>query len=185
MDFTKVITEVVGAMERAGIQYALIGGFAMALRGVQRATMDLDFILALDDLAKAEAILSAHGYKRVFRSENVSHFVSPDQQWGRIDILHAFRRPTLRMLERAELIAIEPGLSLRVVHVEDIIGLKVQALVNDPTRAEDDWHDIHSLLRTAREQGTTLDWALIGDYLSLFHLEAKVPELKARYEKNG
>ena len=185
MDFTKVITDVVGAMERAGIRYALIGGFAMALRGVQRATMDLDFILALDDLPKAEAILLGHGYKRAFQSENVSHFISPDQQWGRIDILHAFRRPTLGMLERAESIAIEPGLSLRVVHAEDIIGLKIQALVNDRTRAENDWHDIHLLLRAAREQGTTLDWNLLDEYLRIFHLESRLPELRARYEQQS
>ena len=30
----------------------------MALRGVQRATMDLDFILMLEDMEKADAILS-------------------------------------------------------------------------------------------------------------------------------
>jgi len=111
MDFSKVIAEVVGSLERAGVRYALIGGFAMALRGVQRATADLDFILALDDLSKAEEILSQHGYRRVFRSENVSHFISDDLAWGRIDILHAFRRPSLGMLERAESISVEPGLS--------------------------------------------------------------------------
>lgn len=181
MNFTRVIHDVVGALERAGIRYALIGGFAMALRGVQRATMDLDFILALDDMDKADAVLRQHGYVRVFHSENVSHYESPDQEWGRIDILHAFRAPSVRMLERAEAIAIEPGLSLRVVHVEDIVGLKIQALVNDPTRAEDDWHDIRALLRAAREQGTTLDWELIAEYLRIFGLDAKLAELKEHY----
>ncbi len=50
MDFQKVIKEVVSELEAAGIRYATIGGFAMALRGVQRATIDLDFILAFEDL---------------------------------------------------------------------------------------------------------------------------------------
>jgi DNA-binding IclR family transcriptional regulator len=82
---------VVGALEAEGLHYALIGGFAMALRGVQRTTVDLDFILMLEDMARADEILRDAGYRRVFHSENVSHYESADQTWGRIDILHAFQ----------------------------------------------------------------------------------------------
>jgi hypothetical protein len=49
MNFIKVIGQVVVQLEASQIRYALIGGFAMALRGVQRTTMDLDFILLLED----------------------------------------------------------------------------------------------------------------------------------------
>jgi hypothetical protein len=38
----QLVTEVVGQMDVAGVRYALIGGFAMALSGIQRATVDLD-----------------------------------------------------------------------------------------------------------------------------------------------
>ena len=44
MNFALVIAEVCGRLDAAHIRYALIGGFAMALRGVQRATMDLDIL---------------------------------------------------------------------------------------------------------------------------------------------
>ncbi len=178
MNFTKVITQVGGALEQAGVRYATIGGFAMALRGVQRATVDLDFILMLEDLTKADAILCRFGYARAFRSENVSHYLSPDRDWGRIDILHAFRGPSLGMLRRADLIQFEPGVALRVVQIEDIIGLKIQALRNDPDRAENDWHDIRLLIRHAREQSASLDWKLLGDYLEIFRLSDRLPELK-------
>ncbi len=50
MDFAKVIQEVTSQLDAKGIRYALIGGFAMALRDVQRSTIDLDFILMLEDL---------------------------------------------------------------------------------------------------------------------------------------
>lgn len=141
MDFARVIEQVCGRLDVAGIRYALIGGFAMALRGVQRATMDLDFILMLEDMGKADAILSEFGYRRDFHSENVSHYRSSDQEWGRIDILHAFRGPALGMLQRAERIPVDASLTLPVVHVEDLVGLKIQALVNDPLRAISDWDD--------------------------------------------
>ncbi len=61
----------------------------MALRGLQRTTVDLDFILVLVDMGRADLVLRALGYARVFHSQNVSHYESPDLVWGRIDILHA------------------------------------------------------------------------------------------------
>ena len=41
---------------------------------------------------------------------------------------------------------------LPVAFVEDIVGLKMQALANDPSRALADWNDICLLLAAAREQ---------------------------------
>lgn len=181
MNFEVVIRRVVGALEDARVHYALIGGFAMALRGVQRATIDLDFILMLEDLEKADGILAACGYERVFRSENVSHYVSSNREWGRIDILHAFRGPTLGMLKRAEVLRVLADCSIRVVHIEDIIGLKVQAAVNAPERATKDWADIRMMLESAREQRREINWGLIGDYLEIFRLGAKLAELKGYY----
>jgi predicted nucleotidyltransferase len=181
LDFTKVIKEVVGILEAGGIRYALIGGFAMALRGVQRTTMDLDFILMLEDMDRTHAILTEFGYQRVFHSENVSHYLSSGKGWGRIDILHAFRGPTLGMLSRAELLEVSDGIRLRVVHVEDLIGLKIQALVNNPDRTLRDWSDICLLLQAAREERIVLDWELLKDYLCLFHLEGRLPEMRGIY----
>ena len=76
MNFLKVIDAVCSDLDTAGVRYASIGGFAMALRGVQRATVGLDFILMLQDLDKADAIFRRAGYERVFKSENVSHYFS-------------------------------------------------------------------------------------------------------------
>ncbi len=85
------------------------------------------------------------------------------------------------MLERAEAIDVEPGGSLRVVQIEDIVGLKIQALINDPSRVEGDWHDIRQLVCTAREQSVQLDWDLLGDYLDIFRMADRRSELKSLY----
>ena len=45
MNFLAALEKLTAAFDEADVHYALIGGFAMALRGVQRATVDLDFIL--------------------------------------------------------------------------------------------------------------------------------------------
>lgn len=178
MDFALVIQKVVGALEAQGIRYALIGGFAMGLRGVQRATMDLDFVLMLEDVEKADEILRGFGYQRVFYSPNVSQYESADRDWGRIDILHAFRGPTLSMIERAQPMPLFDDFTIRVVHTEDIVGLKVQALVNNPARQTKDWADIRMLLEAAGQQKVVIDWELVAEYLRIFHLEGKLTELK-------
>lgn len=168
-------------MDADGVRYALIGGFAMALRGVQRATIDVDFILMLEDLDKADRIITQSGYTRAFRSENVSHYTAEDPELGRIDVLHAFRGPTLGMLDRADRIEIETDCILPVVQVEDIIGLKIQALVNDPSRASGDWADIRMMLENRSETGQAIDWELLEDYLDLFRLGSQLDRLKHWY----
>jgi predicted nucleotidyltransferase len=184
MDFPSVIKTVVGRLEKADVRYALIGGFAMALRGVQRATADLDFILMLDDLGQADEILRDLGYQRAFHSENVSHYQAEERAWGRIDILHAFRGPTLGMIARADNVEVMPGLRVKVVQIEDLIGLKIQALVNCPQRALMDWHDIGMMLQMAGERKKKLDWELLKDYLNLFEMAEKIPEMEKIYEGN-
>lgn len=185
MDFNLVIDGMVGAFDRAGVRYALIGGMAIALRGIQRSTLDLDFIVATEDLPAADPILRGLGYTRVFHSANVSQYGAEDPALGRIDILHAFRGPSLGMLQRAERMAWPEGPAVPVVHWEDLIGLKIQAMVNDPGRALRDWADIHEIVRFAAGRRMALDWELLADYLELFDLHAKLLELKLLYQSQA
>ena len=53
MNFLPSISVLVAELGAAGVRYALIGGLAVALRGVQRTTFDLDFLLMLSDLEAA------------------------------------------------------------------------------------------------------------------------------------
>jgi predicted nucleotidyltransferase len=177
MDFLRALAQLTEKLDAASVRYALIGGFGMAMRGVQRATMDLDFVLALDDLEQANQILVELGFRRYFHTENVSHY-RHEALAERIDLLHAFRRPAMAMLDRAERIELQAGLSVPVAAVEDIIGLKVQAMSNDVSRAEQDWLDIRLLVRSARRTGQTLDWQLIGDYFTLFDKRDLLTALK-------
>jgi len=153
------------------------------MRGVQRATVDLDFILMLEDLDRADAILKGCGYQRAFRSENVSHYSAGNRSLGRIDLLHAFRGPSLSMIARAERLEVSDGLSLPVVQAEDIIGLKIQAAVNDPQREVGDWTDIRLLIETAAQTGVSLDWELISDYLELFELGRELRRMRGWYDQ--
>lgn len=88
------------------------------------------------------------------------------------------------MLERAERISVDDSLTLPVVQVEDIIGLKVQALSNAPERATRDWADIQMILEASAELGKIIDRTLLEEYLSLFHRRHDPDKLKPWYGKS-
>jgi hypothetical protein len=184
VDFQQAITQLVSRLDEARLRYAVIGGMGMALRGVQRATFDVDFLLMLEDLAAARGILSGEGYECVYESANVSHFQKSGGSLARVDILHAFRGPSLSMLERAERLPLGETCLLPVVQIEDMVGLKVQAATNDPARAPGDWSDIYRLVIHAASLPRPLNWALIEDYLSVFRQEAKLAELKELHARH-
>jgi len=117
----------------------------------------------------------------MFRTENVSQFVSELKPFGEIDFLHAFRPLSKKMLKRAKSVKILEGkLRVKILSSEDIIGLKVQAMVNDPSRYEKEMQDIKSLLQA---QGKNINWDIIKNYFLLFSREKEYKELKKKYER--
>lgn len=50
------------ALNEAGIEYAVCGGWAMAIHGLPRATMDIDLLVLADDVDKVWRIAQEIGY---------------------------------------------------------------------------------------------------------------------------
>lgn len=60
-----LIDEFVGftkMLNQNGIDYAICGGWAMAIHGLPRATLDIDVLLLYEDLSKVWAIAQSMGY---------------------------------------------------------------------------------------------------------------------------
>lgn len=57
------LSRVSGALEAAGVRYALVGGYAVALHGAVRGTVDIDLVLhwTRRELKAAEAALAGIG----------------------------------------------------------------------------------------------------------------------------
>jgi len=179
MDFRMVLERLLGAFEARGIRYALMGGFALGLWGAPRSTVGMDFLADREDMPRVHEILSGLGYDRVYHSENVSQYSSPLAVFGEIDFLHAFREISLGMLARAVQKPIFQGRqAIRVLVPEDIIGLKVQAMANNPSRKAADLSDIESLMEM---HGRSLDWDRISGYFDAFGWEALATQLKERH----
>jgi hypothetical protein len=179
VDFALVVKTLLAEFVRLDIRCAAIGGFALGLLGTPRQTMDLDFLVHRDDLKKLDEVLTALGYTQVFRTENVSQYRHSDDAWGSIDVIHAFRKISLAMLQRAKSYPAFGGTqSVRAVDPEDIIGLKVQAMFNDPTRRSQEVADIE---RLATLYGQKLDWDRIEEFYDLFDLGEEAKALKERF----
>jgi len=179
MDFDRLLRSLVIALEKGGVDYAVIGGFALGVLGAPRATADLDLLVLRENLEAIHDTLTHLGYERVVVTENVSHYQHPDVTWGSVDLLHAFRSHSIAMLRRARGYSVYGGSAvIRVLEPEDIIGLKVQAVANDPGRRTQDWADIESLLAA---RAPDLDWARLREYFALFGLAKELTELETRY----
>jgi hypothetical protein len=181
MDFKIVTRKLLVAFRRENVRYALMGGFALGLHGVGRATVDIDFLVHRDDLPKVDRVMQEFGYKCQFNTENVSQYISPLKIFGEVDFLHAFRKLSLKMLQQAQEKEIFSGaMKIRVLKPEDIIGLKVQAISNNPTRKTKDMLDIEALMSLYKNK---LDWPTIKMYFSLFGMDKLYNRLLRKYSK--
>jgi hypothetical protein len=172
---------LVEAFDRTQIDAALIGGLALGAVGVGRATQDIDFLIRKEDAPKVRALMQAKGYRLLHESDDVVNYVHALPLGGRVDFLYAHRRYARAMLERAAPQEAFGGqLRVKVVRVEDQIGLKVQSSANDPSRYHQDMADIEALMRAHREG---LDYALIGEYFTLFDRTAELNALRQRMDE--
>ena len=169
MDFKLVLEKLLTAFKKQEIRYALMGGFAMGLWGGSRSTVDMDFLVHKDDMEKVHKILTDMGYECHHSTENVSQYTSPLKVFGGIDFIHAFREASLEMLQRAKEKDIFNGvLKVKTLIPEDIIGLKLQSVFNNPSRENIDIADIETLVSIHKEN---LDMELLRKYFQIFKMD--------------
>ena len=148
LDFHQVTSTLLRDFENEEIHYALIGGFALGLWGATRATIDMDFLLLAKDVEQTEKILARYHYRCIQKTENVGQYVSDKPTYGSVDFIFASRNISKKMLDRSVYVELISNLAVKVLIPEDIIGLKVQALSNDPSREVKDYADIDALLKS-------------------------------------
>gem|GEM_PF-146357 len=178
MDFYATLVAVGGRFQERGCAWAVIGGVAMGFYGVVRSTVDVDLLVEGCWAPLLDEMLQDLGYRLVYRWEESSHFAPAAPGRCPLDVLHARRAHTRAMLSRARRLRLEPdGPTVPVVQVEDLIGLKVQAFVNDPERRRGELVDIRALLEAAAERRAGLERGRIEEYFALFGESAELAEL--------
>jgi Nucleotidyl transferase AbiEii toxin, Type IV TA system len=141
-----------------GLQWALVGGFAVVLRAEPRSTRDLDIVLAtLGDRQTDDAVLGlrSRGYTdhptkpmlmrkdgRLFGVRLVSPILGDDQEEETIvDLLLGCSGVEAEIIAAADLLEVLPNVLIPVAQPEHLIAMKV--LAGRPQ----DLEDVRSLLR--------------------------------------
>ncbi|MCU0591631.1 MAG: nucleotidyltransferase [Desulfobacterales bacterium] len=176
MNFKVVLQNLLRRFSEAGVEVALSGGLALSTMGVFRFTKDIDFVVLEESAGAVEKIMTALGYeKQGFSSAEILSYISPLKALGQVDFLVARRKYSRAMVKRARAMPVVDGeLTVKVLQVEDVIGLKLQALANDPqNRYAVDAPDIQRLLKL---HGSRLDMARVREYFGLFEKESLLEE---------
>lgn len=176
MNFKEVLKVLIDKFQKQKINFALSGGFALSTMGIFRFTKDIDFIIHEKDQSAVHQIMTDVGYERqAFSSEEIISYFSPLKIFGQVDFLLARRKYTQAMLKRANKTAIFNGqFELKTILPEDLIGLKIQAIANDPeNRFQIDAPDIQRLLSLHFEK---MDIEIIREYFALFDKEELLNE---------
>lgn len=181
MEFSVVLKTVFKDLNQEEVNYGLIGGFALSVSGIVRSTVDIDLLLLSDDLSKLQKILSHYSYICVFKNDNISQYVSELKPFGQIDVIHAFREASVGMLSRKKKVSVLQEQEVNVLQLEDIIGLKLQAIRNDPRREAIDRSDIELILKHKHSESQDIHWELLEEYYTLFDDEKALQELKTKY----
>jgi hypothetical protein len=179
MNFQSSLNKLVNFLEEEPKSYAIIGGFALGLYGVARATMDLDFLINKNRADSLKSFMRTQKCDIFHESENVIQFDDPMGAIGSVDFLYAFRQPSLEMLgHSARHKVFQERFTVNVLIPEDLIGLKLQAMANDSKRTLYDADDIRRLIEANRK---SLDWELLRKHFYLFQQEALFKQLKEAY----
>lgn len=166
MNFSRVFKFLIEVLNRKNIDFALIGGFALQSTGVSRTTQDIDLLILSRNAGDIKDIMLSQDYELIHESEDVLNFVGRKVELGRVDFLLAHRKYTFAMLKRAtEKDIFEKRFKIKVLGIEDLIGLKVQSSSNDPQRLYQDLADIELLIRN---NFTSLDLGILKEYFELF-----------------
>lgn len=135
------LERVCAALGDAGVRYAVVGGYAVALHGAVRGTVDIDLVFpwTVLTLVTAEGVLNGMGLVsalpvgarevHAFRDEYVRNrnliawkFHNPDDPLEQVDIIINYDL-TGKRTKRVEL-ASGP---VRVLSIEDLIAMKRQS----------------------------------------------------------
>lgn len=132
------IRKVIDALTKAGIQYTLVGGYAVALHGAVRGTVDIDIAITLDadSYIRCEAALKSIGLTpRLpvtatevynFREEYIANrnltawsFYNPVNPMQVVDILITEDATSMKSVGKKAF-----GTTLNVASIEELIRMK-------------------------------------------------------------
>ena len=179
MNIETIFRSLASFFKQTGIDYVLVGAFAVKAYGYLRATEDVDFLVRGAYQSRIVTYLESLGYETIYRSAGYSNHVHPLAKLGRIDFIYVEGATADLLLSEARPLLVIDDLSVPVVRVEHLIALKAFAMKNDPERSFKEMADLQYLLRLPG-----LDLEEIRGYFEKYGQMEKFNELtKGKKEK--
>jgi hypothetical protein len=136
-----LLYELVDSFEAAKLKYALVGGYALALHGIVRATMDVDFVLTLkqSEFENAEAALAKVGLQSrlPIRAQDIikmrKEYIENRNliAWSFVDYKNPSRMVDILITKDIKEFKIEKvsvgGRKISVVSLRDLLKMKIEA----------------------------------------------------------
>ena len=176
MKFVEVLENLISRFNERNIELVLTGGLALSTMNIFRFTNDLDFIVLEECKYDVHEIMSELDYElQDFSNDEIRSYFSPLKVFGQVDFMMARRKYTRAMVRRASVKPLfDSRFYIKTVRPEDLIGLKVQAIHNDPeNRFLKDAPDIRRLLEMHSDK---LDMDLVREYFRVFDKEEMLYE---------
>jgi len=176
MNLKEVIKILITRFQKKDIDFVLTGGLALSTMGIFRFTKDIDFLVYEESKEAIHEIMMDLAYqKQEFSTEEIISYLSPIKALGQVDYIFARRKYTKAMMQRAKKSPVFDGkFKLKTILPEDLIGLKVQAISNDPAnRLPVDAPDIQRILQIKIDE---IDMELVRMYFELFNKEDLLDE---------
>ena len=171
MNLKEVIKILVYRFQKKDIDFVLTGGLALSTMGIFRFTKDIDFLVYEESKQAIHDIMTDLDYrKQDFSTDEILSYWSSIKALGQVDYIFARRKYTKAMMRRAKHCAVFDGkFKIKTILPEDLIGLKVQAISNDPrNRLPVDAPDIQRILQIKFDE---IDIELVKMYFELFNKE--------------
>lgn len=155
----RALRQILADLSKSGLDFALVGGLAVTIRGHERLTRDVDIAVAVSGDEQAESLIHAligRGYVLVTLLEHAASGriatarlnVPPHARTtALIDLLFASTGIESEIVSAAEALEVRPGINVKVARLADLIAMKVLSR-DDRTRPQDQ-QDLLALLNEA------------------------------------
>ena len=176
MNLKEALKILIAKFNEQKIDFVLSGGLALSTMNIFRFTKDIDLLIFEKSREKVHEIMIKLGYElQDFSSTEIISYLSPLRVFGQVDFLLAKRKYTKAMMRRAAVKDVFNGeFQVKTLRIEDLIGLKIQAIFNDPeNRYLIDAPDIQRLLSIHQNN---IDLEIIREYFKIFDKEALLDE---------
>lgn len=132
-------------LPEAGVSFLMIGGHAVNHYGYTRATMDVDFMIAAENISTVRRVMKDAGFTNVSEGEAVIFFSLPDSP-VRVDFLPVDSGTLTQLLSGAVPVTYG-GAWLHVPCLRDLLAMKLFALKGgNLRRKERDMADVSELV---------------------------------------